>query len=198
MVNKGGNEVTGYLLGILGFLFLFGFDILSMKHKRTGKYIMMILGITSIVMGSIFITQRDTTMILPTSINILFGVMTVLFLMLLVYSVVIEVGDNTYQYHNIPKLVTTGTYSLSRHPGVLWLFGVYFGLAMTFESTGLLIASVVFTVTNIAYVYAQEQLIFVHIFKEYPQYQNSTPFILPSVSSIKTFIYRKQPEGNTK
>jgi protein-S-isoprenylcysteine O-methyltransferase Ste14 len=198
VVNKGGRKMIGYLLGILGFLLLFVFDLLSMNYKRKSKYLFMVLGVVSLIVGTILIIRRDTSFILPSSVRILFGVMTIPFLLLLIYSVVIEVGKNTYQYNNTPKLITTGTYALSRHPGVLWLFGLYLSLSFTFAHTGLLVAAFLFTVVNTLYVYIQEKLIFIHIFDDYRMYQSQTPFIIPNSKSLKAFIYNKQMKESTK
>lgn len=194
VVNRGGSEVTGYILGILGFLCLLGFDLLSMNHKKLSKYLFLVSGIMFLLIGSILIAQSNTRFILPTSLRVLFGVMTILFLLLLVYSVVYEVGKNTYQYHQIPKLITNGTYALSRHPGVLWLFGFYLSLGLALTNQGLLLAAVVFTFANTIYVYVQEKIIFIHIFDHYQQYQEHTPFILPNYRSLKAFIYNKEME----
>jgi len=186
--------VIGYLLGIFGFICLLVFDLLSMYYKRKTKYIMIALGILSIVSGSILIAQRDAMFYLPTSLRVFFGTMTILFLLLLIYSVVIEVGKNTYQYHQVPKLITNGTYALSRHPGVLWLFCFYVGLGLTLTHIGLLLAAGLFTIVNIVYVYVQEKVIFIHIFENYQTYQTHTPFILPNYGSIQAFIYNKKME----
>ena len=192
VVNKGGYSVVGYILGISAFVFMFVFDILSMNHKKKSKYIFMISGPALLIIGSILIVRRETAFLLPTSLRIFFGAMAILFLLLLIYSVVIEVGKNTYQYNNKPQLITDGTYALSRHPGVLWMFGLYSALAFTLAHTELLIAAFVFTTVNCMYVYIQEKIIFTHIFNDYKSYQEDTPFILPNIKSIKAFIYNRQ------
>lgn len=194
VVNGGGYKVAGYLLGILGFICLLMFDLLSMNHKKIGKYLFMVLGVTSMIFGSILIAQSNTRFMLPTSLRVFFGAMTILFLLLLFYSVVIEVGKNTYQYHQVPKLITNGTYALSRHPGVLWLFGFYLSLGLALTNQGLLLAAVIFTFVNTIYVYVQEKFIFVHIFDHYQKYQTHTPFIIPNYQSLKAFIYNRQME----
>lgn len=186
--------MAGYILGILGFLLLFIFDYLSMIHKRKSKYVFIVLGILSISIGSVLVAREDMGFSLPTSLRIFFGAMMILFLILLMYSVVIEVGKNTYQYDDKPVLVTSGTYAISRHPGVLWLFGFYLSLGFLLGHTGLLLASILFTLTNIFYVYLQERFIFGHIFHGYHTYQQTTPFIIPTTKSLKAFIYSKKME----
>ena len=194
VVNGGGCEVTGYLLGILGFICFYIFDVFSMHNRKRLKYVFLLFGLTMLGVGSVLAFGGEPSFSLHVGVRILFAILTILFLFLLYYSVVMEVGKNTYQYNNVPKLVTSGTYALSRHPGVLWLFGFYFALGLTFESIGLLIASFVFTVVNVVYVYLQERFIFIHIFKEYPTYQQHTPFILPNRKSFRTFIDNIQME----
>lgn len=186
--------MTGYLLGVLGFICFFIFDLFSMHNRKILKYVFMFCGLSMLGIGSVLIAGGEPSFSLHVSFRIVFAILTILFLFLLVYSVVIEVGKNTYQYNHVPKLITSGTYALSRHPGVLWLFGFYFALGLAFTSSDLLIASFVFTIVNIVYVFLQEQFIFVHIFEEYPTYQQQTPFILPNYKSVKTFIKTIQME----
>lgn len=180
--------MTGYLLGILGFISLFVFDLLSFYNKKKSKYVFMLIGVGALVIGSTLLALAESTFSMHIMMRILFAVMAVFFFCLLVYSVAIEVGKNTYQYHHIPKLVTSGTYALSRHPGVLWLFFFYVSLGFALTSYALLLGALVFTLVNTSYVYVQEKFIFIHIFEEYPNYQQQTPFILPTYKSIKAFI----------
>jgi len=114
-------------------------------------------------------------------------VLTGLFILLLIYSLFLEVHfTKTYgkKEHN-SELVTTGTYALSRHPGVLWLFLVFMGLFLATGRSSLFMAGFVFTVINIFYVVLQEVAIFPKLFKDYGDYQKTTPFLLPTLESIK-------------
>jgi len=176
------------LIGALGFGFLLLFDLFSMNAKSYLKYVFCLAGSMMIVISSVFIILNfsETTFSLWT--RVIGGIFSFLFLVLLIYSVFIEVGKKTYGFKTEFKLVTTGTYALSRHPGVLWFFLLYLCGFLLFQNTLVLYAGLVWTGVNILYVFIQERFIFHKIFDGYEYYQKSTPMIIPSYQSIEKCI----------
>ena len=81
-------------------------------------------------------------------------------------------------------LVCRGVYALCRHPGVLWLGGVYGFLALAWPSRQWLLAFFLFTAGDMFYVLYQDRWIFPHTIHRYGEYQKETPFLIPTVSSI--------------
>lgn len=183
-------------LGILGFIMLFLFDICSLCEKSVIKYFFGFSGFSLIVISSIFLVQLNSNIIFSYSLRIVSLSLAILFLLLLIYSVFIEVGKATYQYKNENMLVTTGTYALSRHPGVLWFLFVYLFGAIYFQNSFVLYAGLIWTMVNIIYVYIQERFIFSKLFDNYGSYIQTTPMILPSYQSIEkcftTLNWRKR------
>ena len=112
----------------------------------------------------------------------------VVFMALLIYSVFIEVGSNTYQKIAEPSLVTNGTYSLVRHPGVIWLFLACLFLALFNQNAYILLSAFIWTVVNTMYVIIQEKYILVKIFPNYVDYIKTTPMVIPNYYSLKKFI----------
>ena len=110
---------------------------------------------------------------------------------LLIYSVFIEVGGNTYKKFAEPQLVTDGTYSLVRHPGVIWLFLAYFFLAIFNENSYLLVTAITWTFANTIYVIIQEKYVLVRLFPNYDEYIKTTPMVIPNYISMKKFITTK-------
>jgi protein-S-isoprenylcysteine O-methyltransferase Ste14 len=83
-------------------------------------------------------------------------------------------------------LVTTGTYALVRHPGVLWLAaGLGFG-ALATRSRRLLAAWPVIIAGDAFHVWFQERAVLPRVFGEaYREYQRTTPFLVPTRRSIR-------------
>ena len=175
-------------LGVAGFVCFLLFDILSMYGKVIGKYLFVLMGTGLIVFSTIRIIA-DSSMIAVFSITRIIGLfLAILFALLLVYSVFIEVGLNTYKKVAEPGLVTNGTYSLVRHPGVVWLFLAYFFASIYFQNNYLLLTAFIWTAVNTVYIIIQERFILIKLFKEYDTYITSTPMIIPNYSSLKKFI----------
>jgi len=173
------------IFGIIGFIFLFASDICGMKSKCKSRNLFALVGVLFVLTSSIIILVIGKTYTIGLSYRILAGTFTLVFLILLVYSVLIEVNKN-----NDPdnKLITTGTYALSRHPGVIWLLLYYVFGSLLFTNVLLLIAGIVWSIVNIIYVILQERLIFNKIFNDYDLYVETTPMLLPNINSIKKCI----------
>jgi protein-S-isoprenylcysteine O-methyltransferase Ste14 len=120
-----------------------------------------------------------------------FSIIAIVSLMLLIYSVFIEVGRKTYKVENEHSLVTSGTYALTRHPGVLWMLLLYIFGAIFFQNLLAIYAALIWTLANIIYVTIQERFIFHKIFDNYDKYRETTPMILPNFQSIEKFITTK-------
>ncbi len=107
------------------------------------------------------------------------------FVALLAYSLVFELASGKTYVEAGPSnhLVTTGTYALSRHPGVLWYFLALCSLILATRSFPLLIAAPMWFLADVAYVIVQDRLLFPKIFPAYHQYQQVTPMLIPTLKS---------------
>lgn len=172
------------LIGVLGFVLFFLSDLFAVLKKKVIGYILVFLGTFAIAGSSVYILWTSKGYQTMYGMKFIMGPLTVIFFLLLIYSVLVEVNqtktDNT--------LVTTGTYALSRHPGVLWFLLYYISGSVLFGSTEILLAGLVWSAVNIIYVILQEKLIFIKIFKGYDDYKKLTPMLLPTTKSIKRFI----------
>ena len=180
-------------IGITGFILLLLFDVCSLCDKSIIKYFFGISGFSLIAGSSVFLIQMESYA--SFSLSIIALAFAIVSLFLLIYSVFIEVGKKTYEYDNSNTLITTGTYALSRHPGVLWFLFLYLFGAVYFQNHLVLYAGLIWTVMNIIYVIIQERFIFTKLFEGYSSYIQTTPMILPSNSSlgkcITTLNWRK-------
>jgi len=179
------------VIGIFGFIFLLLFDLCLLLKKSTLKYIFGISGLFLIFGSTVSILSLSSELNIYLPLRIFFGVLMLLFLILLIYSVFLEVGIESYSYENKNTLVTTGTYTLSRHPGVLWFLLLFVSAFLVFQNYYLLYAGLIWTAANIIYVYFQEKFIFKKLFIDYSNYIQTTPMLIPTYESIGRFMTSK-------
>jgi protein-S-isoprenylcysteine O-methyltransferase Ste14 len=106
--------------------------------------------------------------------------------LLLFYSLFVEIPFTaTYAQQGVgDALITTGTYALTRHPGVLW-FGLWMaGLVLVTRGQLLLAAGIVWTLLDAVYVWLQEVFLFRRMFPSYAAYQRTTPMLVPTPQSV--------------
>lgn len=171
------------ILGVIGFGILFLSDLSGLHKKSTLQKLFAITGTLIIFSSSIHILYYTSRFTSNIPVLILSGTLTITFLILLIYSVVYEVGVKNKE----GKLVTTGTYAICRHPGVIWFLLYYVFGSIVFGSTEILVAGIIWSVANIIYVILQEKLVFNKIFDGYENYVKITPMLLPNRNSIKRF-----------
>jgi len=184
--------ILDLIIGIIGFALLLAFDLLSMHNRKYSKYFFGISGFLMIFVSSVLIVINYSDFL---SINVTFRFIglgfAIVSFVLLIYSIFIEVGRKTFQMENEHFLVTSGTYALTRHPGVLWMLLLYIFGAVFFQNLLAIYAALIWTSVNIIYVTIQERFIFHKIFDNYDKYRESTPMILPSFESIEKFMTTK-------
>ncbi len=179
------------VIGVFGFISLLLFDLMSLNKQVFFKYFFALFGLSLIVYSTIELIALKENLLISNSFRIISLLFAVFFMALLIYSVFIEVGGNTYKKIAEPRLVTNGTYSLVRHPGVIWLFLAIFFLAVFEENSYLLITAFAWTFTNTLYVVFQEKFVLVRIFPNYSEYIKTTPMIIPNYLSLKKFATTK-------
>jgi protein-S-isoprenylcysteine O-methyltransferase Ste14 len=86
------------------------------------------------------------------------------------------------------KLVTSGFYALSRHPGVLWTVLFIIGLTLVSRSRLVLFAAPIYIVLDLVVVFLQDRYYFGRMFAGYEEYRKHTPMLIPNARSIRAFI----------
>jgi protein-S-isoprenylcysteine O-methyltransferase Ste14 len=81
--------------------------------------------------------------------------------------------------------VTTGTYALVRHPGVLWFSTLLVGLVLLSHARLLLIATPLWIAADVIYVLIQDRFFFPRTLAGYRAYQRRTPFLIPTRVSFR-------------
>lgn len=186
--------MIGLIVGSISFGIMLLFDLAALAKKVVLRYSLLVISLASLGYGIYDLMQYNNTFQISFGLLPVLIVLDFLFFLLLIYSVVIEVQINQTLIGNETKLTTSGTYYLSRHPGVLWLFIVLALSATILGNYIFLIGAVVFTIANSIYVYYQEKWVLVKLFKDYSQYQQTTPMLIPTIQSIKNFAKRTLEE----
>ena len=104
-------------------------------------------------------------------------------------------AKETYLGGDPVDLVNTGMYALCRHPGALWLAAFCPLLALGLGSTGLLSAGALAALLNILYVLFQDKVVFPRLIRGYAAYKKSTPFLIPTRTSISNAFAKRHQSG---
>ena len=110
----------------------------------------------------------------PLSVGV-WGV-TALFMLLLVCSAVIEPARFARRHPG--RAGTTGTYSISRHPGWLWFTAVHLLYTVLFPYSQVMVLLGFSTAANFAVIWIQDRYLFPKLFENYRTYQKHVRFLL--------------------
>ncbi len=168
----------------------FAFDWASLKRTPVVKQLVGILAVCLLAYATVMVCISPARSNLPTFTIPLGSCLLLVSSILLIYSLFIEIPFwSTYAGQGAEnKLVTTGTYALVRHPGVIWLALVYLSLVLLFPSATLFLAVTIWLSIDVVYVALQEKFIFAKMFPEYNDYQRRTPFLIPTRQSLLACI----------
>ena len=85
------------------------------------------------------------------------------------------------------KVYTGGMYALCRHPGILWFCFLY---ACLIPAAGFPpMTAALYSLLNILLGWVEDRWIFPRLFTDYKDYQQSTPFLIPTRKSIRAWIH---------
>ncbi len=183
--------MAGYILiGLLSFAFIAGADWATYKKTPFLKPVLWFL-IIPVFSYAIVMAWIDTARFeLPCIVSTVAWVSLLFFFGLFIFSLYVEIPlKRTYIDSPQPtKVVTDGTYSLCRHPAALW-FGVWVASAViASRSVTLAVAAPVWITAYIGCMFWEEKLCCLeNIGDEYKRYQEATPMLIPTLTSIGRF-----------
>lgn len=187
------------IIGIFSFILACFYDWLSLKNIHFAKQLAGVLAFGLNVYATVMVCLSPVKFDVPFFVTVLGFCLLPVSLSLLIYSLFIEIPfRSTYLGTGAgSRLVTTGTYALTRHPGVLWLATVYLSLTMIFPSSILFIAVVAWLIMDIIYVIIQDRILFIQMFPDYKNYQRKTPFLIPTRESISACLKTLNPRNRS-
>lgn len=174
------------LIGSLAFIFLFLFDVYTLKNQALRRRVFGILGLSTLVFSAIMVTIISDKIHIPLLVRMISGVLWLVSIGLLVYSLFLELPFvKTYgETEHSQSLVDTGTYALCRHPGVVWFGLLFFFFFFTTGAVLLIPAGIIWTSLDVLHVYIQERYFFPKMFPKYKDYMKTTPMLIPTKNSI--------------
>ncbi|MFH1487153.1 MAG: methyltransferase [Chloroflexota bacterium] len=179
------------LLGLVGFGFIAAAECISQRAVGLLKPFLW-LASASCLAGAIFLAWIDSPRFLvPPIVSVVSWACMICFGALFVYSAFLEVPfrSSYLERSERGRLVTGGTYALTRHPGVLW--NTIFSVAMVLASGSvvLAVATPFWVAANVGCVYLEEKVNLEKAFGgEYWEYQTTTPMLVPTKASILRFL----------
>ena len=177
-------------IGVLGFLVIHLFDIVSLKKLAGAKPFTWIMGSGLLAYSLLVVCFAPDKLPLPIWSTWLGWGLFSISLLLLIYSLFINLPfRKTYIATGVgDKLIKTGLYALVRHPGVPWFILFMLSLILISMSSLMLVAAPIFVLLDIVLVVVQDKVLLVKMFAGYDNYRQETPMLVPNRQSINAFI----------
>lgn len=176
------------LLGMLGFLLFFLYDVNSFTWRSRLLHKSFALGVTLLAAATVLDLAAALRMGAFSGLkDLILLVAGALCLAALVYCLFFALPfAETYQDTDGPPAVCDrGVYALCRHPGVLGMLGMYLFWGLGALPATMLRNGLIFSGLNTVYVCFQDRMTFPRTFPDYPDYQKNVPFLIPTGASIR-------------
>jgi protein-S-isoprenylcysteine O-methyltransferase Ste14 len=178
------------LAGILGHLTVQLSDVAAIKRLTAVKPIMWAAGSGLWLYSILMCALWPHKMLLPSWTTIAGWTLLGPSLLILGRSLFISLPFcNTYiTTGTTGRLVTTGLYSLVRHP---WIYGyapLMLSVLLISGSTLMLLAAPLLTTQTILTAVIQDRFVFNRMFPEYENYRRATPMLFPTRESVRLFM----------
>lgn len=178
----------GYIvLGALGFMLAYIAEHPRVKSRRAMGGLMALLAYSTMVFSVVKVAAHPVRFAFPPAVYFpawfFFSVFTGLF----AYSVLMEIPLKQRR-HSKAHLVTSGTYALTRHPGVIWATLAMVFLILASGVKLLLVGASVWVFMDIIWVWLQEKYL-AQTYPEYENYKMEVPMLIPTRSSIRRCFY---------
>ena len=176
------------LLGMLGFLLFFLYDVNSFTWRSRLLHKSFALGVTLLAAATVLDLAAALRMGACSGLkDLILLVAGALCLAALVYCLFFALPfAETYQDTDGPPAVCDrGVYALCRHPGVLCMLGMYLFWGLGALPATMLRNGLIFSGFNTVYVCFQDRMTFPRTFPDYPDYQKNVPFLIPTGASIR-------------
>jgi protein-S-isoprenylcysteine O-methyltransferase Ste14 len=177
--------------GCGGFLVLLLFDWTDSRGLRGIKPFVMTAAVALLSFSFFAVLSDPRRFFPPPAVKIAGAVLCAPFFLLFVYSLFLEIPFRTTYAGGEGErtVVTTGTYALVRHPGVIWFFLFHACLVAATGSLLLLAALPFWTGMNVLLVAVEDTVFFPRTFGDsYREYKSGTPFLIPNRSSVRRFV----------
>ncbi|MDD6347740.1 MAG: hypothetical protein PUA52_07030 [Lachnospiraceae bacterium] len=176
------------ILGTAAFVCYIFFDLNTVYFRTKGGRCLFWLGCLLLVPATAGIIIRQLREGAAHALSPLWCLASLIMLGLLIYTLffALPAAEAYSGESDIRRPVCrSGMYALCRHPGVLWLGGLYAGLFLALPGWLSAAAGIVFFILDVVYVVIQDSVIFPQQFSDYGDYRKTTPFLIPTAASLR-------------
>ncbi len=173
------------IIGAISYILFYIYDINEIKKFHKIVKGAFILGIILQIGGTIGIVIDNLEYLELSILGIAFTLFGIAFL---IYSLFFALPfEETYvNLSRKRKVYTKGVYAMSRHPGVIFYIIFYTGLAILQPTKIIISTYIIWCLLNISYIIFQDLWTFPRTFDDYHKYRQTTPFLIPTIKSIKS------------
>ncbi len=183
------NIASSIILGCFAFLFMAFIDWAMLLGYPWLKPLLLLCACVCFFIGFSGVLSFNVGESSSGWLKILGWICIFLFGSLLIYSIFIEIPlKSTYLGSSESQdLVDTGTYALTRHPGVLWFTGFTLGLCFIRPAALTALAGGVWLLADVLLVVVEDHYFFPKTIPRYSTYKQTTPFLWPTRKSLGRF-----------
>lgn len=178
------------LLGVAGFLLLLWVEPAELAGRRSLERVLLAAGRTTVVGAHLLALALSRYVSVPWGVRLAGAPLAVGGFLLLLQSLIFELpAAPAARAPDEPRrLVTTGTYALVRHPGVLWFALWLAGLTAVSGARDLWTAAPVWIAVDALYAWIEDRFTFPRMFgAAYEAYRRQVPPFLPTRGSLHRF-----------
>ena len=182
-------EMVFVLLAVAGFGLIHLSDPAAIRRLPLVKPVVWTVGVALITYATLMASLSPHKIELPSWTTWLGWALLVGTLCVVVYGLFIKLPfHKTYVAAGVgDKLITTGFYSLVRHPWVHWSIILMISVILISTSRLILLASPLILFLEIVAVSVQDHFFFGKMFPGYERYRKDTPMLIPNGKSIRSF-----------
>jgi protein-S-isoprenylcysteine O-methyltransferase Ste14 len=183
--------VRATLIGLSGYIWGMLHDVAARRRAARVKPLLLVLTGASHIFAWYRLMAHSPRLRVPRLLRAAALLVAPAGFALMFYSIMVEIPFRKawIDRGHPDELVTTGTYALARHPGVLWYSIGVVAAALATRSRRLLYGAPVLVAGDVLHVWFQERYVLEQEFGDaYREYQRSTPMIVPNAISLRRFV----------
>lgn len=168
-------------VGAIGFLSVVLYDLAQVRGRKGAASVLSIIGYLCILASIVFLLIREAPPVTPLGLLLFKGFLTTGLLLLLIYSVLIEIPLALKREVQTKgrRVVATGFYGLVRHPGFIWFSLLWASIDFLYQNHLVTAVGIGLVVIDFALVLMEDLVFFPRIFPEYDEYKKQVPFLIP-------------------
>lgn len=175
-----------FYIGCLSFVLFAAGDWNDVRFCSKPLKFCFAAGFALLTVSTVFLIAENSVFgLFSLSFRALFALFAAVFFVLLIHSLffALPFGKTYVEPGAKNRVCDVGVYALCRHPGVLWFLFLYLCLWI---AGGLpLYVALTFSTLNFLYAVLQDKFVFPVLLEGYNEYKAGTPFIIPSVRSLR-------------